>query len=242
MKHYLKSGLLPAGTVLFAAVAMAARYQLYRTGLDEKGLLAAGHPMETLLWLCTALAALWIVTGVLREKKPRRQFPPTAALGHILAASGIALTAALNTPRVYGPIGTAWKVTGFLAALLLVYAAFSLVMGKRPFFGAYAVVSVFFALHLVSHYQTWCADPQLQNYVFEFGGVLGLMLFGYYQSAGAAGRTSLPLLRLTGLFSAYFCLTALSGTSYLYLYAGSGLWALTGLCPPQKEGGADEPA
>ena len=105
---------------------------------------------------------------------------------------------------------------------------------------------MFFAIHLVANYQVWCADPQLQNYVFAFLASLMLMLFGYYQAAFCVDRSSSFRLRLTGLLAMYFCVVALAAGTFPYLYGGCAVWALTGLsriCPRrEKKAGEDHGA
>lgn len=237
MNKLQKLDKLPFGVALFAAAGFFLRSELYRVGLDEKNLLVRSHPLALALWGCTALTALLVLWAAGREGSRGRFedcFEPSAisALGHILAAAGIAMTVLLNVPAAAGPIGTAWKVAGLMSAPLLCWAAFCRALGKRPFFGSYGVCSVFFALHMVCHYQIWCSDPQLQNYIFSFFGSLAMMLFGYYQSALAADCGKSRLLRITGLLAAYFCLVALSRTEYLYLYLGCAVWAISSLSSP----------
>lgn len=227
---------LSLGVLLFCAAGAFLRFRLYRVGIDEKNLLVRGHPLEAALWVCTALAAALVCILTLREKKIPALRPLPFALSHLGAAAAIALT--VLSGSLTGSLAAFWKYTGLAAAALLVFAGLGAVRGKRPFFGGYAGASVFFALHLVCHYQSWCADPQLQNYFFSFAGILALMLFAYHHAAAAVGRSTLGL-RISGLLAAFFCFVSLSGTQYPLLYALCGLWAFT--CPglPQKDGDAD---
>jgi hypothetical protein len=155
-----------------------------------------------------------------------------SALGHILAASGILLTV-LRQELQMSPLQPLWKICGVGSAVLLCWAAFCRAMGKRPFFGAYTLASVFFALHLVGHYQTWCADPQLQNYVFAFLATLLMMVFSYLHASFCVDMGKSRLQRMVGLLAVYCCFVAMPNTQSMELYLGCGLFAVTSLCTPQ---------
>lgn len=231
MKNY---DLLPLGVLLLSLVGFALRTGLYATGLDGKNLLVRWHPLEAALWVCTAAAAALCLASA-RQGYRVQQYAANfegsvlSAFGHILAGSGILLTVLQEPVTGIALIGKLWKVAGMVCCPALYWAAFCRARGVRPFFGTYGLVSIFFALHLVANYQTWCADPQLQNYVFAFLAALMLMLFAYYQTAFCIDGGSSFLLRLTGLLAAYCCLTALAAMSAPYLYGGCAVWALTGL-------------
>ena len=217
---------LSCGVLLFSAAGAFLRSRLYGIGIDEKNLLVRGHPLETALWILTALTALWIFLSAAKGKQPPAVRVLPFALGHIGAAAGIALAVLSGgTATALVPL---WKYTGLSAAVLLALTGLGAVREKRPFFGGYALASVFFALHLVGHYQGWCSDPRLQNYFFSFAGILALMLLSYYLAAEAIGRGSRGL-RISGLLAVFFCFVSLSGTQYPLMYALCGLWAF--VCP-----------
>lgn len=239
MKKSVKPDLLSLGVLLLAVLGGLLRHRLYQVGLDEKNLLVEGHPLELGLWLCTAAAFACIAFGVLRQKQSVSPSPVVSALGHVLGASGILLTVLLSGNLVPQPFAAMWKYVGILALAGMLYAAIAMVLGKRPFFGVYAVLCLFFALHLVGHYKFWCSDPQLQNYVFSFLGALALMAFSYHCAAALLNRHSDRAMRGWGLLAAYFSLVALSATEYPFLYLGCAVWVLLCLYRPGKEASAD---
>lgn len=247
MKKNRNLDLLPLAVLLLAAVGFVLRKGLYGAAVDHKGLLLRGHPLEVCLWACTAAAVVMALLAArqgYRIKSYAANFAASipAALGHILAGSGILLTVLMESAPGLGAIAVIWKVTGILSGLLCYLAGFSRARGSCPFFGAYGTAAVFFAIHLVANYQVWCADPQLQNYVFTFLASLMLMLFGYYQAAFCVDRSSSFRLRLTGLLAAYFCVVTLAAGAFPYLYGGCAVWALTGLSRirPRREKKAGE--
>lgn len=239
MKKSVKPDLLPLGVLLLAVLGGLLRYRLYQVGVDEKNLLVEGHPLELGIWLCTAAAFASVGFGLLRQKKSVSPAPVVSALGHVLGAFGILLTVLFSGNHVPQPFAAMWKFAGILALAGMLYAAVAMALGKRPFFGVYAVLCLFFALHLVGHYKSWCSDPQLQNYVFSFLGALALMGFSYHCAAALLNRRSDRAMRGWGLLAAYCSLVALSATEYPFLYLGCALWALLCLYSPEKEASAD---
>lgn len=230
MKKQVKPDIMPAVLGLLGILGYGLRTALYATAVDAKGLLISFHPLELGLWLCSALAAgltVWDARKLPQDTvKAETAVSLPAALGHILAAAGIVLTVLPGGGMGLTPVQKLWRFAGMACGPLLLWGGFQRARGEKSFFGIYAAVSVFFALHLVCHYQSWCADPQLQNYVFSFLGSLALMLFAYYRSALQVGSGKPRLLRLTGLLALYLCLTAASaGNTEPLLYLGCGLWA-----------------
>lgn len=235
MKSILKPKSLPWAVALLGIVGCALRGSLYARFIDPRNLLPRMHPVTLVLLALTVLTAVLVVLTVRRctgSEGYRDNFQSSlpAALGHILLGAGILLTVLLPQNMLPGLMGKMWKVAGVASALLLCYAGFARVLGKKPFFLSYVVTSVFFALHLVYHYRTWCSDPQLQNYFFAFTAGLGLMVFAYYQAAVCVGFGNRRMLLGTGLMTVYLCLAAIPNAENLYLYLGGALWTLTGLC------------
>lgn len=228
---------LPAAAVVLGITGYMLRSGLYVVGVDIKNLLVRGHPLEIALWICTAAVAgisLLDSLGMPRTEEYNRCFRISllSALGHILAASGILLTV-LRQDLLMSPLQPLWKICGVGSAVLLCWAAFSRATGKRPFFGAYGLASVFFALHLVGHYQTWCADPQLQNYVFAFLATLLMMVLSYLHASFCVDMGKSRQQRMVGLLAMYCCFVALPNTLNPELYLGCGLFAVTSLCTPE---------
>ena len=138
MKDLLNPKKLPFEVLIMGILSWLLRRGLYTFGMDEKGLLKSNHPMEIMLWLVTILAAALIILTVRKLKGSNRfadNFRPSmaAAVGHVLAAAGIALTVLLNTAPMAGAVGKLWKLFGILSAPMLLWAAFSRVQGQRPF-------------------------------------------------------------------------------------------------------------
>ena len=234
MKKTRTFDLLSLGVLLLSLAGFVLRCGLYYSALDEKNLLIRGHPLELCLWGVTGAAVLLSVAAA-RRGCPMKQYAANfdssllAAFGHILAGSGILMTVLVSAGSNAALIGKLWKITGIVNCIGFYWAAFRRVRGEQPPFGVYAVASVFFALQLVANYQVWCANPQLQDYVFAFLGSLMLMLLSYQHMAFCVDGGNSFLLRLTGLLATFFCVTALATEYSLTLYGGCALWAFTGM-------------
>ncbi|MBO7251480.1 MAG: hypothetical protein J6V25_02515 [Oscillospiraceae bacterium] len=218
-------------------------YALYRTRLDEKQLIVRGDPMLIVLWVCVAVAAVLIIAAEYSGRKLshyqqafERSFQ--SVMGHGLAAACILFTAHMNSVRFeYKEIlEKIWVLSGWVSGVLLLWAAWSKLRGKTPFYGIYCVCSVFFAFHLIVNYQNWCANPQLTDYVFSFLGAAAMMLFAYQQAAFCIDRGNSRQLRITGLLAALFCLPSIWVEEEVILYLGCYIWAVTGLSKPQPLG------
>ena len=251
MKRFLDLKRLPVLVAGMGVLGWALRSALYAFCVDNRGLLPRSHPVEQALWLVTALTVALIAAAVRKSSGDNRyeeNFGASlaAAVGHILLAAGVVLTVLGNPPVMAGRLGQIWKLLGIVSGPMLLYAGFSRVVGKKPFFLSYVVVCLFLALHLVSHYRLWCSDPQLQDYVFTFVASLGMMVFAYYQAEACVTGVNRRNLLFAGLLTAFLCLVSVSGTQYLYLYLGGAAWAFTGLCsrenttPPEKKAGGDD--
>lgn len=236
MKHSEKTHLLSPMFLLLAVVGCALRYRLYQVAWDEKGLLASRHPLELCLWLCSAGALVLLGLLVSGEKAPSRSPGVLSALGNILAASGILLTVLANRDALPALFGSLWLFSGLLAAAMLLYAAFSLCLRRQPSFLTYVTACLFFALHLVGHYRTWCSEPQLQNYLFAFLGAMALMLYCYGCSAARLGRGKGRVRLFWGLAAIYCGIVTLARTGYPWLYLGCSLWVAFSLFTGKEAG------
>lgn len=249
MNHLLKSKNLPYATLALSALSLLLRVLLYRTAVDERGLIVSGHPLEILLWLVTAGAAALAVATVWKLDGSNRygdnfSASTVSAVGTFVMAAGILLTI----------FGMGWGDTGlekirsllgFAAAASLVIVGLHRMQGKRPLFLLHMAVCVFFGVFMVSLYQSWRNDPQLQDYVFSLLGCLLLMLFAFYQTAFDVGSGKRRMQLGTGLLAVYCCVAALANTEHGLLYFTGAVWTFTNLCAltpaPKKKDAPEAP-
>lgn len=235
MKKLLKPNNLPVITAGLGGIALVLRKLLYAFAEDERGLLVAHHPLEILLTIVSVVAigniliSVWKLDG---SNRYRDNFSPsmTAALGHVAAAAGIALTLMTRQPMMANYLGTVWKTLGFLAPVCLLLAGYCRLQGKRPFFVLHLLPCIFLVFHIVNHYQYWSGNPQFQDYMFTLFGNMALMFFAFYHAAFDVGSGRRRMHLGMGLVAVYLCMAELARTLYPWLYLGGILWILTSLC------------
>ena len=221
--------------LLLGVAALALRKGLYLLAVDGKGLLVRSHPLEVALAALTAGALTFLLLAVRKVGGSERygdhhtaDLP--AALGCVAAGAGILVTVLTATPVMGGYLHTLWRVLGLASPVCMLLAAFARVRGKTPFFGFHVVVCLYFVMHIVTRYQLWSGDPQLQNYIFTLLGTMALMFFAFYTATLEAGYGNSRMNLGMGLAALYLCTAELARSSCPVLYLGSILWVLTELC------------
>lgn len=231
-------------SAVFGLAALVLRRWLYAVAVDEKGLLIAGHPLTIALWTAVLAGAVLILARVRKEHGSvlyEDSFSPSliSCFSHCFMAAAILIMVLNYEFPLFGIIGTIWKVLGFLTAPAMVWAGLSRKKGMKPFFGIHAALCLFLLLHLVSRYQGWSGNPQLQDYVFELLASVMLVLFSYYCAAFEAGMGNRRMQLATGLLTVLLCGAALAlRTDCTGLYLSGALWAAADLCvpvPPAKQ-------
>ena len=217
--------------LLFGIAALSMRKALYATAVDVKGLLLRGQPLGIALVALTLGALIWIVLAVWQQEnvvncESGRLLP---AVGELAAGAGIFLTVRTGNMIVGGSLADAWYWLGLAASVCLLLAALAWLFGKKPFFLLHVVVCLFFAVHIVTRYQLWSANPQLQDYVFALLGAMALLFFGFYTAAREADCGNERMRTGMGLSAIYLCLAELARSACPALYLGGTVWVLTQL-------------
>lgn len=207
---------------LLGLAAMVLRRQLYITGVDEKGLLLRNHPLSLVLLAMTAMVGLMILWTV-RKAEQVEENGFVSALGHAVMALGILATVLPGVP-VAGYLGIAWRWLGLISPLCLLAAGAAAALRKQPFFLLHVIPCLFFVVHIVSHYQLWSGDPQMQNYLFALLGSMALTLFAFYTAAAEAGCGNHRMRMAVGMAAVYLCLAELANSADPLLYFTGFIW------------------
>lgn len=246
MKDTTKTRWLPLAAVGFGIAALILRRLLYAAAMDNMGLLTANHPLEIALWAVVLTGAVLLLSAVQKMQgswEYENNFTASTAsfLGHALMGCAILTMVMQGTFPLPGPIAVIWKVLGFAAAPAMLWAGICRKNGQKPFFGIHAATCLFLLLYLVSQYQTWSGNPQLQDYIFDLLAMVALILFSYHCAAFESGMGKRRMQLAAGLMSILLCGVALSGGETPMLYAGGVAWAASDLCrlSLSKEVGVD---
>ena len=244
MKHFVKPKNLPVLALGLGAAALVLQKAAYILAVDEKGLLILSHPLCIALWLVSLLAlgligvSVWKLDGS-QCYEDNFAADSSAFAGHAAAAIGIGYTVLRYLPAGPGYLGQAWIYLGYLSPVCLLLAGYARMRGKKPFFLLHMIPTLFYVLHLINHYQSWCANPQLPDYIFTLLGTMTLALFGLHQTCFDVDLGNRRILLASGLCAVFFCMAELAVSSYPILYLGSILWAVTGLCAPEPKPNAE---
>lgn len=232
MKWKKSSTQLLLATGLLGILALVLRWLLYAKGVDARGLLLRRHPLELGVWAVSA-CALAVILWATRKQQPSRETAfgrnLPGAFGCAAAGAGILVTVLTAAPGMGNYLETAWRILGFVSPVCLLLAAFFQVLGKRPFFLLHVAVCLFFMLHIVTRYQLWSGNPQLQDYLFSLLGAMALLLFGFYTAAREADCGNAGMHLGMGLAAVYLCFAELARSACPGLYLGGLLWVLTEL-------------
>lgn len=234
MKIKPKINQLPLFTLVCGGLGALLRLWLYGTGLDSDGLLVANHPAGILVLVLSAAMVgvmLWLLQDYSCLKKYTQQFPPSAwgAAGAFAAAAGVLINAMAELARREVPMPPLVGLLGIAAAAALAFTGLCRLKGLRPTFLFHTLICLNFVVRLISHYQIWCADPQLQDYCFQLLGTVCAMLFAYHRAALDMKGGNRRTLVIMGLLGSYCCCLSVVASDAPTLYAGLAAWMITNL-------------
>lgn len=221
---------LPWVTLALGCAAGALRFLMYRTAVDGKGLLVPWSPLELTLWAAALIVLVLVLVFTGKEPRLRRD-EQLEAMGQLMAAVGIAITAAGGFRENAGVLDLSHMLLGLAAAVVLCFGAILRWQSKPEPMVCGVLGCVFFALHLVNRYRSWSAHPQVQDYFFPLFGAICSMFFCYLRCE--AGK--LKLRRVVGLLGCFCCAAAIGKTQDPALYLGCALWLVTNLHAPGEQ-------
>lgn len=222
------------------------RAALYETGIDGRGLLISGHWANTALWVLTVVTGIgiFLLTRTIRTPADPVAAYPASALrgaGAFAAMAGIGITTVMDFAEFSSRLHLIVWVLGLCSVLAMGITGVCRLRGKKSHCLLLAVVCLYFALRMVSRYQLWSSDPQLQDYCFYLCAHAALMLTAYHHAAFDAGMGSHRALWFFSLAGVYLCLVSLWGSADAALLAGCGIWAFTNLSDLSAPAAAEIP-
>ena len=240
MNENLSRKLYPLLALALGLVGAGCRFLVYALGMDEKGLLVAGHPASVALWIVTAAGVLAAVLAALTFREDNKA--PDEGRGAILRAFGAAFMAIGVFSTLLLPEGNGiqvllrlHRILAAVGAVCLLTAAVFCLLGKPVPFGCYAGAAIFFFVHVLTRYRAWSGDPQMTDYLHALGSGLSLALFSYYETAllvGLGGRRQRLALGTLGIFC---CVAAAARGEYPVMHLCGAIWMLSVLLSVRPE-------
>lgn len=202
---------------------------------DEKGLLRPWNlPGILLAVLSVALCVLvlWKTRHLDGTQRYGVNFPPSpwSGLTSIAAALGILWMLIAVPAQRQDMLATVHRLLGFLSIPCLILTGLGRWKGKRPNFLFHGILCLFFGIHLAEQYRVWSSDPETADYLCQLLACAGLTFTAYHRTAFDAGLGKRKQHLITGLLTAYFCLTSLFVEGSGCFYLTCGLWAGADLC------------
>lgn len=232
MKHPFRKPILPYFTLGAGALGLALRFWLF-SGIDGKGLLPAGHPADSSLYILTALT-LGILFLATRELTPRsvnkRILCPITGCAYVLGGLGLIFDGLLHFSSVNVRLAGVAMVSGILGGIVMLCMAVLHFMGKKPAFWMHVILTVVLMLDTVAQCQVWGSEPQLQAYFFPLLASIFLILSSYQAATLAAGQGKPKLLAFFSQSALFFCCVSLN-TAQWRLYLGMLFWAAVQFYP-----------
>lgn len=232
MKHPFRSHILPYFTIGAGMLGLALRIWLF-SGIDEKGLLPAGHPADGALYILTALT-LGILFLATRELTPRQVRKPffrlSAVCAYILGGLGLICDCIMHFSAVTVRLAGVAMIAGIIGGIVMFCMAALKFFRKRTPYWLYAVLTLVLMLDTVAQCQIWGSEPQLQAYFFPLLASICLILSSYQKTTLTAGRGKPKLLAFFSQGALFFCCLSLN-TAQWSLYLGMLFWAAVQLYP-----------
>ena len=226
-----KSILLPGaafGCAFLGLITWALRWRLLTTAVDEKGLLAAGHPLGVASWILAGVAVLLAVLCF--RKEPKTVCLAGSAVSGVLRAVAMIMACVLFWNSDF--LG---KAAALAAAVTAAVSLGSLLRKKIPAAVLDIPMLVFFLLCLLSRYQVWSAEPEIQRYCFSLLALVCLMMATYQRSAVSLGMAKGRLFLGSGCLGVFFAFAAATDRGFAVLFLVLGTWMLTELASVNTE-------
>lgn len=238
----LKPGRLTLIALSCGILGLCLRTLLFLTGIDQKGLVIANHPANsgTYILIAVALALIFLTVRSAPEKTshPFRK-SHLACLGSVLGGLGILITTFSERSSLHGILAVSVFLLGLAAGVSLILTGICRWKGIRPPYQLHAILCVYLMVHILSQYQGWNHESQLQLYLPQLLASAFLMLCAYYRATFDADAGNLRAFLFYNYGALFFSCLAIGGTSPVFYFA-MVLWTATVSCIPEEPSVTDE--
>lgn len=235
----IKTSYLSCLSLGAGAAALLVRQWYLAEGVEQGGLLSAGHPGNMIGYILLALVPLMLLVAVwpmLRKNGGSVYFAPgiTGCAGNMIAAAGV-LVACI--PEIIKHTGILTLISGFvgiLAAICFVVEGLRRLKGNKPNDYLHCAIAAYFIVALLSQYRKWSIEPQLQLYLPQLLAFVFLMFTVYQHVALAMGMGKPGQYLFFNYGAVFFCMVAISGEMPVF-FLTMALWTLLAGKPAKVE-------
>ena len=216
-------------SLICGILALAVRTWLFSSAIDEKGLVVSDHPANIISYiLIAAVPLLLLALSLLPSPKLAYSHHKSfvALLGNVVASVGVFYTAITDFTGNGGRMALPTGIMGLVAGVCLIVIGLARIKGRRPSYYLDAAVTVFLMFYILSRYQQWNIESQLQYYLPQLLAAAFLMLSGYFRAALTAGQNVANGFMVCNQCALFFSCLAIGGETPLF-YACMALWCLT---------------
>lgn len=231
MKQLRKPSVSAAIFALGGIAAMALRFWLLKAGVDDRGLLAAGHLGYILSYiLCLGLPVAFLLLMGKSSGQLHFTAKPIASVGFFVQAVGFGIAAWTLLTYTTLAMRTATGILGIAAALCAVIAGIYAIRGYRTHPLFFCPGTLFFVCFLFCRYQQWSAEPELQRYIFQLAAAVSSMFALYQRSALGVNIGSRKWYLLWSRSAILLCLAAIPGSQLPLLWLSLAMFFALDCC------------
>ena len=234
MKQILKIKNLPLIVLLAGGIGWILQLWLMAT-VDGQGFVASGHISEILVLILTAAVlgfVLWQIRDLREAAKYHFNFPQSflSFAGVMVGALGFYVDSMTKLAEKPDAGGILLCLLGLVCTVCLVFLAVCRREGLRPNSMFYVLICFYLAVRLISMYQAWSSDPQVEDYAFPLLATTFLMLSCYYRALFNAGIGNRRWYTLFNVMTIYLSILSLTKLENVAFYLGCTVWMLLEPC------------
>lgn len=213
MKHISKPSILGAICAAAGMLCLFLRQWLLSTTPDENGLLPAGHPVSSIVWLLSlALVVLLLILFFTWNKQVTCLFQPTPvnATATILMAAGYGFAAWRLLQESGQLLYLAGGIAGIVCVVCTLFIAVGQFLNMRMHPLLYCPGPLFLLCFLVTSYPHWSSEPQMQYVFFQIMSTAFMVFSVYGRAELAAGKCSGRNYVIFSRAAIFFSITAIA--------------------------------
>ena len=235
MKKHLNSILLPLLTIGLGIFGALLRGIYFSSATDSQGLLQPFHPAQILLWVLTLGFAVFLLLNIRKLPQGAKytfNFPlsPIHAIGDGVSGLGFLIFSVSLFASETDPLSLLCATLGLGSTIALILLGLYRWKGTRPTPVFSIILCVFLILRLISCYQLWSPNPQMEEYLFPLFANVFALLSCYYDATFTDSAGNRARHTFFHLFAVYCAIVSLPECDNVVFYLTVCVFMLSNLC------------